>query len=254
LQLSFCPIPDMQETMISQPFAATDETPHILVIDDDDRIRALVCRYLNEHGFLAFEAQDAGQAREILRIGVFDALVVDVMMPGEDGRSLTRDLRKTMDVPIILLTAMAEADDRVAGLQTGADDYLTKPFDPRELILRLEAILRRKPKQKSQSTRYQVGPWVFDEAVPELVQGDLVVRLTDVEVSLLKALLKSPEAILSRDEIAAICGITPGERTIDVQVTRLRSKLEEDTKNPRYLQTIRGKGYLLRATEILGSQ
>jgi len=237
---------------MSAPLSIPDDTPHILVVDDDDRIRALVCRYLNEHGFLAFEAQDARAAREILAIGIFDALVVDVMMPGEDGRSLTRDLRKTMDVPIILLTAMGEVEDRVAGLQTGADDYLTKPFDPRELILRLQAILRRAPKAAPSVTRYQIGPWMFDPAMPELVQGDVVVRLTDVEVSLLKALLKSPETILSRDEIAAICGITPGERTIDVQVTRLRSKLEEDSKNPRYLQTIRGKGYLLRAREIMG--
>jgi len=230
--------------------------PHILVVDDDDRIRALVCRYLREQGFLAFEAADAAAARSIMEIAAFDALVVDVMMPGEDGRSLTRFVRQTGAIPVILLTAMAEVEDRVAGLQTGADDYLTKPFDPRELVLRLRAILRRAPTPAPPAMRYRIGPWVFDPALPELQgaeQGGMV-RLTDVEFALLKALLQSPEVILTREQIAKTCGIAAGERTIDVQVTRLRSKLEPDSKNPRFLLTVRGKGYRLRAQEIGAGQ
>ena len=225
--------------------------PHILVVDDDDRIRTLVSRYLNEHGFLSFTAGDAAQAKKILEIGEFDALVLDVMMPGQDGRSLTTELRMKSDIPVLLLTAMAEADDRVGGFQSGADDYLTKPFDPRELVLRLQAILRRRPEVKSAAKIYRIGRWTYDPFVPELTDGDETVRLTDVEATLLKSLAQKPDTILSRDDLADLCGVDAGERTIDVQVTRLRRKLEEDSKNPRYLQTVRGKGYLLRAQEIV---
>jgi len=224
--------------------------PHILVVDDDDRIRSLVSRYLNEHGFLSFTAADAQQAKDILKIGAFDALVVDVMMPGQNGRDFTKELRKTSDVPVLLLTAMGEIEDRVAGLQTGADDYLTKPFDPRELLLRLQAILRRRPQEKVEAKTYRIGRWIYDSQVPELVDGAEVVRLTDVEANLLKALTRRIDTILSREELAELCGVDAGERTIDVQVTRLRRKLEEDSKVPRYLQTVRGKGYLLRAEEV----
>ncbi len=224
--------------------------PHILVVDDDDRIRSLVSRYLNEHGFLSFTAADAGEANEILTLGVFDALVVDVMMPGQDGRAFTKELRTASDVPVLLLTAMGEVEDRVGGLQSGADDYLTKPFDPRELVLRLQAILRRRPQEKAATKSYKIGRWTYDTQVPELVDGDEAVRLTDVDTNLLKALLRRPDTILSREDLAEMCGIDAGERTIDVQVTRLRRKLEEDSKVPRYLQTVRGKGYLLRAEEV----
>lgn len=227
--------------------------PHILVVDDDDRIRALVSRYLNEHGFLSFTAADAEEAREILKLGVFDALILDVMMPGQDGRSLTRDLRNEGDVPILLLTAMGEAEDRIEGFQSGADDYLTKPFDPRELVLRLQSLLRRRPAPVQVQARYRIGRWVYDPQVPELVSGDEIVRLTDVEANLLKALCQTPDEILSREVLADLCDVDAGERTIDVQVTRLRRKLEEDSKLPRYLQTVRGKGYLIRAEIIQGS-
>jgi two-component system, OmpR family, phosphate regulon response regulator OmpR len=225
--------------------------PHILVVDDDDRIRSLVSRYLNEHGFLSFTAANANEAKEILQIGAFDALVVDIMMPGQDGRAFTKELRTRSDVPVLLLTAMGEVEDRVAGLQTGADDYLTKPFDPRELVLRLEAILRRRPQERQVSKTYRIGTWLYDPQVPELKRDNETVRLTDVEVNLLKALTRRPDIIFTREELADLCGVDAGERTIDVQVTRLRKKLEEDSKNPRYLQTIRGKGYLLRAEEVL---
>lgn len=224
--------------------------PHILVVDDDDRIRNLVSRYLNEHGFLSFTAENAAAAKDILEISIFDALVVDVMMPGQNGRDFTSELRKKSDVPVLLLTAMGEVDDRVGGLQSGADDYLTKPFDPRELVLRLQAILRRRPQEKGAGKTYRIGRWNYDPLVPELVDGEEIVRLTDVEANLLKVLIRKPDTVLSREDLAELCGIDAGERTIDVQVTRLRRKLEEDSKIPRYLQTVRGKGYLLRAEEV----
>ncbi len=224
--------------------------PHILVVDDDDRIRNLVSRYLNEHGFLSFTAADAQEAKDIMTVGAFDALVLDVMMPGQDGRALTRELRKKTDVPVLLLTAMGEVEDRIGGLQSGADDYLTKPFDPRELVLRLESLLRRRPQQKTEGKKYKIGQWLYDPDVPQLENGAEVVRLTDVEVNLMRALTRRAGVILSREELAAQSGMDAGERTIDVQVTRLRKKLEEDSKMPRYLQTVRGKGYMLRAEEV----
>lgn len=224
--------------------------PHILVVDDDDRIRALVSQYLNDHGFLSFTASDAAQANEILAIGVFDALVVDVMMPGQNGKDFTKALRQNSDVPVLLLTAMGEVDDKIGGLSSGADDYLTKPFDPRELVLRLQAILRRRPAQKMATKKYKIGQWLYNPDIPEIVGKEGSVRLTDVEVNLLKALTRRPDIVLTRDDLADLCGVDAGERTIDVQVTRLRKKLEEDSKNPRYLQTVRGKGYLLRAEEV----
>jgi two-component system phosphate regulon response regulator OmpR len=233
----------------SQKTQELQQLPHILVVDDDDRIRALVSRYLNEHGFLSFTAADAAEAKDILEIARFDAIVLDVMMPGQDGRSLTVELRKRDDTPVLLLTAMGEAEDRVQGFQSGADDYLTKPFDPRELVLRLQAILRRRPQEKKRIKKYQIGRWIFDPQTPELSNEGETVRLTEVEVNLLKALLIRPDTLMSREELAEICGIDAGERTIDVQVTRLRRKLEEDNKTPRFLQTVRGKGYLLRAAE-----
>lgn len=240
----------MAGTQLSQDF---QNLPHILVVDDDDRLCTLVSRYLNEHGFLSFSAEDAALAKDVLSAGVFDALVLDVMMPGQDGRSLTKELRQSHgDIPIILLTAMGEADDRVAGLESGADDYLTKPFDPRELVLRLQGLLKRRPALNGGRSIYKIGRWMYDPLVPELVDTDTseAVRLTEVEDTLLKTLARRPDTILTRDDLADLCGVDAGERTIDVQVTRLRRKLEEDSKTPRYLQTVRGKGYLLRAQEV----
>ena len=224
--------------------------PHILVVDDDERIRKLVSRYLGGHGFLAFSAADAQAAKELLRVAVFDALVLDVMMPGQDGRALTEELRQTSDIPVILLTALGETEDKVAGFGVGADDYLTKPFDPQELVLRLQAILRRRPKVETEESSVKVGEWIFDPRQNELARGEENIRLTDVEATLLKALASRPGEILSRERLAVLCGMDAGERTIDVQVTRLRKKLGEDSKAPRYLQTVRGKGYLLRAEVV----
>lgn len=224
--------------------------PHILVVDDDDRIRKLVSRYLNEHGFLALSAADAGEAKELLKISQFDALVLDVMMPGQDGRELTQELRQKSDIPVVLLTALSETDDKLSGFHSGADDYLTKPFDPQELVLRLQAILRRRPKVEVEEVSVKIGEWVFDPTQNELAKEGESIRLTDVEATLLKALASRSGEILSREKLADLCAMDAGERTIDVQVTRLRKKLGEDSKAPRYLQTVRGKGYLLRA-EVL---
>jgi two-component system phosphate regulon response regulator OmpR len=230
-----------------EPVKDYQSLPHILVVDDDDRIRKLVSRYLNEHGFLSFTAADAEEAKTLLEAAKFDAMVLDVMMPGQDGRSLTQELRQTTDLPVLLLTALGETDDRVAGFQSGADDYLSKPFDARELVLRLQAILRRRPKhQAAEAGPVKIGVWSYQPGDKELTNGAERVILTDVEETLLKALVSRAGEILSRDDLAAMCDMDAGERTIDVQVTRLRKKLGEDSKSPRYLQTVRGKGYLLR--------
>lgn len=227
--------------------------PHILVVDDDDRIRKLVSRYLREHGFLSFTAADASEAKALLAVAEFDAMVLDVMMPGQDGRSLTQELRQTSDLPVLLLTALGETDDRVSGLQSGADDYLSKPFDARELVLRLQAILRRRPARgTAKAGPVTIGAWRYQPGEREVVSGDTRVPLTEVEATLLKALASRVGEILSRDELAALCDMDAGERTIDVQVTRLRKKLGEDSKAPRYLQTVRGKGYLLRGEKEQG--
>lgn len=222
--------------------------PHILVVDDDDRIRKLVSRYLNEHGFLSFTAADAAEAKTLIRAARFDAMVLDVMMPGQDGRSLTAELRQTTDIPVLLLTALGETDDRVAGFQSGADDYLSKPFDARELVLRLQAILRRRPKHRVvEGGPVRIGTLVYKPGDKELSGPEGRVVLTDGEATLLRVLANRAGEILSREDLARLCDVDAGERTIDVQVTRLRKKLGEDSKSPRYLQTVRGKGYLLRA-------
>lgn len=221
--------------------------PHILVVDDDDRIRELVSRYLVEHGYFVSTAADAGEAKEILKLAEYDALVVDVMMPGQDGKAFTQELRQTNDVPVLLLTAMGEVEDKISGLETGADDYLTKPFDPRELTLRLEAILRRRPKYEPEDIKeYQIGPWVYKVDYKELCSDAQSVNLTDGEARMLSVLAAKAGQVVSRDDLAMACDIDPENRTVDVQVTRLRRKLEEDSGNPRLLQTVRGKGYVLR--------
>ncbi len=221
--------------------------PHILVVDDDDRIRELVSRYLVEHGYFVSTAADAAKAKEILQMAEYDALVVDVMMPGQDGKAFTQELRQTNDVPVLLLTAMGEVEDKISGLETGADDYLTKPFDPRELTLRLEAILRRRPKYEPEDIKeYQIGPWIYKVDYKELCSASQNVNLTDGEARMLSVLVAKAGNVVSRDDLATACDIDPENRTVDVQVTRLRRKLEEDSGNPRLLQTVRGKGYLLR--------
>jgi two-component system phosphate regulon response regulator OmpR len=224
--------------------------PHVLVVDDDRRIRELVSRFLKEHGFLAMTAEDAAQARIMLRNFEFDVLVVDVMMPGESGIDLTRSIREEGKTPVLLLTALGEAQDRISGLEAGADDYLAKPFEPKELVLRLNAILRRTAKPQTPLQPFSIGRWRFDPGFDELTDGKKTMKLTAVEGNLLRALAQNPNTAMSREALAKACSVEAGERTIDVQVTRLRRKIEEDTRAPRYLLTVRGKGYLLRMEEV----
>ncbi len=220
--------------------------PHILVVDDDSRLRDLLRRYLVEQDFRVTTARDVAAARELLAAYHFDLLVLDIMMPGESGLDLTRSLRETSDVPVLLLSAMGETDDRITGLSSGADDYLTKPFEPRELVLRINAILRRLrqeiPPPLSEVT---FGGYCFDLQREELRRGEDYIRLTEGEISLLKALARQPGVAVSRDDLAADNPIVGSARTIDVQMTRLRRKIEPNPKHPRYLQTVRGTGYLL---------
>lgn len=229
----------------------SEDLPHILVVDDDTRLRDLLRRYLSDNGFRVSTAADALEAREMLRSLAFDLLIVDVMMPGEDGLSLTASLRAVNSVPILLLTARGEPDDRIAGLEAGADDYLAKPFEPRELVLRLGTILRRTqtatPEAESSTPRRLcLGGYLFDPDRELLEREDDIIRLTSAETALLRALDEAQGVPLSREELARNSGIDGNPRTVDVQVTRLRRKIETDPKTPRYLLTVRGTGYVLR--------
>ncbi len=227
---------------------------HILVVDDDKRICELVSRFLREHDYVVLSAGNANEALETMQSYEFDALIVDVMMPGKTGLEFTQELRAQGNkIPILLLTALGEVEDRISGFEVGADDYLPKPFEPKEMVLRLESILRRTRQETKENSGYQVGVWYFDPRYDELndtTQEGQEVRLTSVEANLLRALAESVGQPVSRDDLAQRCGLDAGERTIDVQVTRLRRKIESNTKMPKYLQTVRGKGYLLRAEKV----
>jgi two-component system phosphate regulon response regulator OmpR len=216
--------------------------PHLLVVDDDDRLRGLLRAYLTRAGFRVSVAADAAGARKLLDALSFDLLVLDVMMPGEDGFSLTRWIRTRAATPILILTARGLPDDRIEGLSLGADDYLGKPFEPQELVLRIEAILRRAGKRQT-SRRLSLGGFAFDLDRGELLDGDTPVRLTESEIRLLRRLALNPDAPVDRYELADDPG--DGGRAVDVQVTRLRRKIEPDPANPRYLKTVRGVGYML---------
>jgi len=225
------------------------EGGHVLVVDDDRRLRELLGKYLSENGYLVVTAADAAEARARMAGLAFDLIVLDVMMPGEDGMSLTRALRAGGDrVPILLLTARGEVDDRIRGLEAGADDYLSKPFEPRELLLRVGSILRRAPRDESEPvvTSLRLGPFTWDIDRAELRRGDQPVHLTQAERDLLAVLAETAGQGVSRDELAARTGSAANPRAVDVQVTRLRKKIEDDPRLPRYLQTVRGTGYMLR--------
>jgi len=229
---------------------AVAEAPHILVVDDDARLRALLQRFLTGEGFRITAAADAAAARRALSGVAFDLVVLDVMMPGESGLELVESLRREgSDVPVLMLTARGAPDDRIAGLEAGVDDYLGKPFDPRELALRIRTILRRvaPPPVEMTSGPVQLGTRWFDPQRAELRGPEGTMRLTGGETALLAALAARPNEVLSREEIAAALG-TPeaGERAIDVQVTRLRRKVEPDPREPRFIQTVRHRGYVLR--------
>ncbi|MCD8562576.1 MAG: response regulator [Alphaproteobacteria bacterium] len=200
------------------------DRPHILVIDDDSRISTLVCRFLDEHDFMSMSAGNGAEAREILKSFSFDAAVVDVMMPGESGLTLTGFIRETYNLPVILLTALGEVQDRISGFEAGADDYLPKPFEPMELVMRLKALLRRSGLKKTGKDGLKIGRWLFDEPRAGLVDGEEFVKLSGVEVNLIKALSRTPGEPMSRETLAQLCNIDAAERSIDVQITRLRKK------------------------------
>lgn len=226
---------------------------HLLIIDDDERIRGLLQKFLSRHGFWVTAARDAAHARRLLAGLEFDLIVMDVMMPGEDGVTLTRDLRTGMDTPILLLTAKGETADRIAGLEAGADDYLTKPFEPRELLLRINAILRRAPAPVVADKTPKVlhlGPVRYDIDRGEMWKGEAQVRLTATEAALMRIFAAQPGEPISRAKLVEDLGRSgpdggAQERAVDVQITRLRRKFEADPKQPRYLQTVRGAGYML---------
>ncbi|CAL8968461.1 response regulator [Rhodoplanes serenus] len=231
----------MTETRTSLP----DDAPHLLVVDDDRRIRMLLSRYLAAEGYRVTTADCAADARAKLGGLSFDLLILDVMMPGETGFDLARSIRAESSVPILMLTARAEKQDRIAGLEIGADDYVVKPFEPRELSLRVASILRRAtPPAAPPPEQVRFGPFVFDLAQGELRKGDEIVHLTDREREMMRLLAAAPGETVTRLALAGT-GQAAGERAVDVQVNRLRRKIETNPANPLLIQTVRGIGYRL---------
>ncbi|MSP20183.1 MAG: response regulator [Alphaproteobacteria bacterium] len=227
---------------------AADIQPHVLVVDDDTRLRDLLRQYLAKNGYRVTAVANAAEARERMAALAFDLVVLDVTMPGEDGISFTRSLRGSMTVPILLLTARGEANDRIAGLEAGADDYLAKPFEPRELLLRAAAVLRRVQKPAAALEALQLGEFAFDVGRGELSKNGAPVRLTSAETALLKLLGSNARTLLSRTGIVqglTEAGASVAERSVDVHIARLRRKIEPDPRNPRYLKTVWGGGYVL---------
>lgn len=223
--------------------------PHVLVVDDDRRLRDLLGRYLTDQGFRVTTAIDATEARNKISSVTFDLLVLDIMMPGESGLQLTERLRQDSHVPILLLTAMGESEDRIKGLSIGADDYLAKPFEPRELVLRIQSILKRaQPANPARSLARHIkfGTFVFDLERRRLMRSGEVVYLTESETELLAQLAERPGAPMTREELSNMGSDIGASRVIDIQMTRLRKKIEDDPKFPRYLQTVRGRGYVLQ--------
>lgn len=228
-----------------------DPDAHLLIVDDDERIRGLLQKFLMRNGFLVSAARDAAHAERILSGLDFDMIVLDVMMPGEDGVSFCKRLRAERDVPILLLTAKAETSERIAGLEAGADDYLAKPFEPKELLLRINSILRRVPPSEPADATPKVlslGALRYDVEKGTMWDGDTPVRLTATEAHLMRIFCGALGEPLSRTKLVEDLGRDGGqaqERAVDVQITRLRRKIEADPKQPRYLQTVRGAGYML---------
>jgi len=227
----------------------SEAQPHILVVDDDKRLRDLIARYLTEQGYRVTSAIHAADARAKLAGITFDMLVVDIMMPGESGLELTQSLRESSLVPILLLTAMGESTDRIAGLETGADDYLVKPFEPRELVLRISAILKRARARTERQTSVgavKFGAFIFELERRRLFKAGEPVHLTEAESELLFQLARRAGQPVSREELAPQTDESGESRLIDVQMTRLRRKIEDDPRFPRFLQTVRGRGYVLQ--------
>lgn len=222
-----------------------DDLPHLLVVDDDRRIRNLLQTFLMENGFRITAAASAAEARDKMRIMAFDLVVLDIMMPGEDGLTLTQSLRSSGNaVPVLMLSALAEPSDRIAGLETGSDDYLAKPFEPRELLLRIRGLLRRQGQPAQARTEVVFGPFIFHLQRGDLRRNAEPIRLTSREREFLRTLAANAGNPVTRGELAAE-GSEEGARSVDVQINRLRQKIEDDPSNPVYLQTVRGAGYVL---------
>jgi len=218
-------------------------TSHILVVDDDNRIRELVKQYLEENKFLVTTAKDAFDAKTKMQIIKYDILILDIMMPGESGLSLTRDVKKNNPVPIILLTAKGETKDRIEGLELGADDYLGKPFEAKELLLRINNILNKTKMPIFQEEIY-IGSSLVNFKKLNIKKNNKIQKINPQEKKVLEKMLSTPGKIFSREDIGKVINISK-ERTVDVMITRLRQKIEPNPKNPKYLQTIRGSGYVL---------
>ena len=216
---------------------------HILIVDDDDRIRNLLKDYLSENNYIVSTSENAGQAKEKLRFLKFDIIILDVMMPGQDGYDLTKDIKKQIKTPIILLTAKGEVENRIKGLELGADDYIGKPFEPKELLLRIKNIINKSNKIKIKS-KYNIGNAQIDLNKMTINLNSKTKKINNSEKKVLIEMLTNPGTTYSREEIGKVSGISQ-ERSIDVMITRLRQKLEINPKNPKYLQTIRGSGYVL---------
>ena len=217
---------------------------HILIIDDDEKIRDLLKQYLKNNNFFVSTAINAFDAEEKLKIIKFDLAIIDIMMPGKDGLQLTKEIREKIDLPIILLTAKGEPEDRVRGLELGAEDYLPKPFEPKELLLRIKNVIKRIRKNKYVITSIKIGKASINMKKMEIQKEKKVIKINASEKILLENMIGSAGKIFSREEISKITNLTQ-ERSIDVLVTRLRQKIEPDPKNPKYLQTVRGTGYVL---------
>ena len=224
------------------------DKPHILVVDDDDRLRALIIKYLGEQGFLVTAAEHAADARRKLGAFIFDLVILDVMMPGETGLELLAS--RDVHTPVLVLSAMGEAVDRINGLEVGAEDYLTKPFEPKELVLRIRAILRRTAVQKEQAALVQFGDLRFDLSSLHLKRGSEPIYLTSNEAAMLKLLAEQAGKPVAREALSALVPGGANERSVDVQMSRLRKKIEDSEGKPLYLQTVRGAGYVLYAQKV----
>ena len=228
----------------------SENKAHLLLVDDDKRILSLLSTFLSKNNFLVSSARNSIEARSLLNYFEFDLLIIDIMMPGENGLNLLESIRKQTNVPAIFLSAKGESKDKISGLEIGADDYLSKPFEPKELLLRLERLLLRNNRKSSNETdRYvEIGNKVFDLYRMELSYENRIVKLTNLEISLLKFLVLNPEKTISREMVLKDLNLNQedkdiNQRNVDVQITRLRKKIEQDPKNPRHLKTVRGRGY-----------
>jgi two-component system, OmpR family, phosphate regulon response regulator OmpR len=221
-----------------------EDKKHILIVDDDDRIRELLREYLQNNNFYTTTAKDSLDAKKKISLLKFDLIILDIMMPGQSGLELTREIKEKSDQPIILLTAMGETSDRVSGLETGADDYLPKPFEPKELLLRIKNILKRIKSGKNLNPVLKFGDIRVNLEKMSIKSKKSITKLNTAEKALLEKMILSVGQIFQRDQISQIVKLTK-ERAVDVMITRLRQKIEPDPKNPKYLQTVRGNGYVL---------